>query len=291
MKKKFSVLFSFVFAASALSAQNIVSSKSDFCEKVKVVVRDTETPSSTDNDPLAEYLGKEKIPESKKGKWAFIHIKMPFLSNVPKYNKDTGKIEKNIDGTPKTVPTWLDNVKIKLESAILPPPPKDGKNSKVKSFVLHGEQLLNPLHSGDKTHHIRFFIQPQIVKRFIIGAANAVQKEKSEKGKGKEMNEKKALEGLNFLLTVYHEDKLAGEFFICGDTVLPIVDGKVKPGSSEKDNKVAKIAVRHIPELKKLRDSKSTYFENSILPAEYTPWANRSNALFESMQIEKKGNN
>ena len=39
----------------------------------------------------------------------------------------------------------------------------------------------------------------------------------------------------------------------------------------------------------KLRDSKSNYYDNVILPAEYTPWAARDLDRFESMKIEKIG--
>ena len=39
----------------------------------------------------------------------------------------------------------------------------------------------------------------------------------------------------------------------------------------------------------KLRDSKSNYYDNDILPAEYTPWAARDLDRFESMKIEKIG--
>lgn len=145
---------------------------------------------------------------------------------------------------------WLDDLEVVVEYAI----PGRSLKGKAQWIVLAGRQPLNPVQADGKVHHVRFFIPPYALIRYALG-----------KGDKKEL--KKFAEEMPILATIYWKDKPISMIFRGGKNM---VRSKV------------------VETFSSLRDSRSGYFENVILPAEYTPWAGRNLERFESMKIEQQ---
>ena len=151
---------------------------------------------------------------------------------------------------------WLDGVEVMVEVGIR------GRNKRGQDtdVVLQGRQKLNSIYANDETHNVRFFIPPYAIFRYIAGLQE-------------KQNLKKLAEDLPVLVTIFWREK-------------PISYILRMPAKDAGDP--ARRAY-YLSRFERLRDSKSNYYDNVILPAEYTPWAARDLERFESMKIEKSG--
>ena len=150
-------------------------------------------------------------------------------------------------------PDWLDDVEVRVEVCI----PGRNKKGQATHVVLHGRQKLNSIYANDETHNVRFFIPPYAIFRHIVGL-----QEKPDL--------KKQVEDFPVLVTIFWREK----------PISYIVRSKESDPAKRS---------QYLSQFEKLRDSKSNYYDNVILPAEYTPWAQRDLERFESMKIENNG--
>ena len=201
-----------------------------------IYLRPTLPASVTNDDPLTPYTEKIKPQKGSISEWFFIHIGFPVYS----------------PGKSGAWPEWLDDVEVMVEVCS----PGRNKKGQTTYVVLQGRQKLNSLFANDEVHHVRFFIPPYAIFRYIVG-----------------LQEKTDLK------------KLADEF-----PVLVSITWAGQTSRILKSKEVDPARRIHIVNMfEKLRDSKSNYYDNVILPAEYTPWAARDLERFESMKIEKFG--
>lgn len=149
---------------------------------------------------------------------------------------------------------WLDDVEVMVEVCI----PGKNKKGQATYVVLQGRQKLNSVNANDEIHNVRFFIPPYAIFRYIVGLQAKTDL-------------KKMADELPVLVTVFWREK----------PICYILRPKDAIDRSARANIIALF--------EKLRDSKSNYYDNVILPAEYTPWAARDLERFESMKIEKSG--
>lgn len=151
-------------------------------------------------------------------------------------------------------PEWLDDVEVMVEVCI----PGKNKKGQATYVVLQGRQKLNSIYANDENHNVRFFIPPYAIFRYIVGL-----QEKTDL--------KKLADELPVLVTILWREK----------PISYIMRSKDAISATRRRN--------YFELFEKLRDSKSNYYDNVILPAEYTPWAARDLDRFESMKIEKIG--
>jgi len=149
---------------------------------------------------------------------------------------------------------WLDDVEVMVEVCI----PGKNKKGQPTYVVLQGRQKLNSICANGEIHNVRFFIPPYAIFRYIVGL-----QEKPDL--------KKLADELPVLVTIFWRAK----------PVCYIMRRKDVVDQSKRS--------RYVSTFERLRDSKSNYHDNVILPAEYTPWAARDLDRFESMKIEKTG--
>ena len=148
---------------------------------------------------------------------------------------------------------WLDDVEVMVEVCI----PGKNKKGQTTYVVLQGRQKLNSIYANDDVHNVRFFIPPYAIFRYIAGLQE-------------KMDLKKMADELPVLVTVFWRE----------NPICYIM--RSKDADSPRRATYFKL-------FEKLRDSKSNYYDNVILPAEYTPWAARDLERFESMKFEKIG--
>jgi hypothetical protein len=233
--KKFSFVLSmtvlFLFAG-ILSAQERTpvpqqTKSADF----GIVAMLTKVAANEDDDEVHEkYAGKINTDKFF-SEWGFIDVRFPVL--VPKA-KDAWD-------------TWVDDLSVRLEIIGI----SRSKNGNTP-VALEFTQPLNPVHADGKVHHVRFFIPPYVLYRYIAPTKNR--------------NEvRKRMSQMYVLATVLWR----------GNPISYI--------TSTGKNSPARRAI--LDNMQKLRDRRSNYLENTLLPAEYTPWAGRSFDRFESMKI------
>ena len=155
---------------------------------------------------------------------------------------------------------WLDDLEVMIE-VMIPGRNKKGENTYV---ILHGSQKLNSVYANDEIHNVRFFIPPYIIFRHMQTPAEAGRNTAK-------VDLKKLAKELPVLVTISWR----------GKPISYILREDKKSSSSEARSLMFNL-------FEKLRDSRSNYFENVILPAEYTPWAQRDLQRFESMKIENQ---
>lgn len=151
-------------------------------------------------------------------------------------------------------PEWLDDVEVMVEVCI----PGRNKKGQMSYVVLQGRQKLNSIYANDETHNVRFFIPPYAIFRYMTGLQDKTDL-------------KKLADDLPVLVTIFWREKPISYIMRSRDAV----------SSSKRST--------YLSLFERLRDSKSNYYDNVILPAEYTPWAARDLERFESMKIEKSG--
>ena len=246
MKKIVLLVFSLVLLSGSVWAQTaakypvpiqpLKENKSPF----KINIIPTAPASVTSDDPLTPYTEKIKVSKNKINEWFFIHIAFPVLA-----------AEKN-DPWDK----WVDDLKVTVEICI----PGRNRKGEVKYIVLQGAQKLNSVQADGKQHHVRFFIPPYAIFRYMVDGD-------MEKGE----SYKKFATELPVLVTVSWKG-----------TPISYIVRDSKSGSAA--NRAALLKT-----FERLRDMRSSYYENVILPAEFTPWACRDLDRFESMKYDFQG--
>ena len=184
-----------------------------------------------DDDEIHQKYASKISGDRNYSDWGFVDVKFPV--QVAKANDAWG--------------TWVDDLAVRLE-IIGASKNKNGNTPVVLEFT----QPLNAVLADGKVHHVRFFIPPYVLYRYI-----APTKNKNEV--------RKRMSQMYVLATVLWR----------GNPISYITStGKNAPARrSVLDN------------MQKLRDRRSNYLENTLLPAEYTPWAGRSFDRFESMKV------
>jgi len=246
MKKIVLLVFSLVLLSGAVWAQKAVrypvpvqplkENKSTF----KIHIMPTLPASVTNDDPLTPYTEKIKVAKGKINEWFFIHIAFPVLA--PEKNDQWDK--------------WVDDLKVMVEVCI----PGRNRKGDIKYVVLQGAQTLNPVQADGKQHHVRFFIPPYAIFRYMV----------DETGTSSDSYKKLAQE-IPVLVTVFWKG-------------MPIsyIARETKSGKTADRASLLKM-------FEQLRDMRSSYYENVILPAEFTPWSCRDLERFESMKFDFSG--
>ena len=233
--KKFSFVLSmtvlFLFAGM-ISAQD----RTPVLQQTKssdygIVIMLSKVAANEDDDEIHQKYASKISADKSYSDWGFIDVKFPVQTS--KANDPWG--------------VWVDDLSVRLEII---------GNSRSKSgntpVVLEFTQPLNPVLADGKVHHVRFFIPPYVLYRYI-----APTKNKNEV--------RKRMSQMYVLATVLWR----------GNPISYITStGKNAPSRRSV-----------IDNMQKLRDRRSNYLENTLLPAEYTPWAGRSFDRFESMKI------
>jgi hypothetical protein len=140
--------------------------------------------------------------------------------------------------------------------------PGRSRKGDVKYIVLQGVQNLNSVQADGKQHHVRFFIPPYAIFRYMVDGAGNSEKAESYK---------KLAQELPVLVTVFWKG-----------TPISYIVRDAKSGSAADRAALLKTFER-------LRDMRSSYYENVILPAEFTPWSCRDLDRFESMKFDFSG--
>lgn len=191
----------------------------------------TAVAANEDNDDVHQKYASKLSANKGLTDWLFVDVKFPVIT--PKAN-DPWEV-------------WVDNLEVRLEIIGF----SKTKNGNVP-VALEFTQPLNPVLADGKVHHVRFFVPPYILYRYI-----APTKNKNEIRK-----------------------RVAQMY------VLATVIWRGNPISYITSNTRGAPARRSVIEnMRRLRDRRSNYLENTLLPAEYTPWAGRSYDRFESMKI------
>ena len=233
--KKFSFVLSmtvlFLFAGM-ISAQdrNPVLQQTKSSEYGIVTMLAKVAANENDDEIHQKYAGKINADKNHSD-WGFVDVKFPV--QISKANDSWGQ--------------WVDDLAVRLEILGI----SKGKSGNTP-VVLELTQHLNPVLADGKVHHVRFFIPPYVLYRYIAPTRN-----KNEV--------RKRMSQMYVLATILWR----------GNPISYITPtGKNAPG-----RRVI------LDNMQKLRDRRSNYLENTLLPAEYTPWAGRSFDRFESMRI------
>ena len=233
--KKFSFVLSmtvlFLFAGM-ISAQdrNPVLQQTKSSEYGIVTMLAKVAANENDDEIHQKYAGKINADKNHSD-WGFVDVKFPV--QISKANDSWGQ--------------WVDDLSVRLEILGI----SKGKSGNTP-VVLELTQHLNPVLADGKVHHVRFFIPPYVLYRYIAPTRN-----KNEV--------RKRMSQMYVLATILWR----------GNPISYITPtGKNAPG-----RRVI------LDNMQKLRERRSNYLENTLLPAEYTPWAGRSFDRFESMKI------
>ena len=233
--KKFSFVLSmtvFFLFAGMISAQdrNPVLQQTKSSEYGIVTMLAKVAANENDDEIHQKYAGKINADKNHSD-WGFVDVKFPV--QISKANDSWGQ--------------WVDDLSVRLEILGI----SKGKSGNTP-VVLELTQHLNPVLADGKVHHVRFFIPPYVLYRYIAPTRN-----KNEV--------RKRMSQMYVLATILWR----------GNPISYITPtGKNAPG-----RRVI------LDNMQKLRERRSNYLENTLLPAEYTPWAGRSFDRFESMKI------
>lgn len=192
-------------------------------------------PAINENDDEVHQKYASRIAANKNfSDWLFVDVKFPVLT--PRAN-DPWEY-------------WVDDLAVRLEIIGR----KSGPNG-VVPVALAFTQLLNPVLADGKVHHVRFFVPPHVLYRYIA----PLSRNKSDV--------RKYTNQLYILATVLWKGNP-----IC--YITPI-------GRNARNRKTIYDNMRIMREQRR-----SDYLDNTLLPAEYTPWVGRSTDRFESMKID-----
>lgn len=192
-------------------------------------------PAANENDDEIHQKYASKLGSNKDfTDWLFVDVKFPVL-------------------TPRQGDLWeywVDDLAVRLEIIGF-----RREGNATKPVALSFTQPLNPVLADGKVHHVRFFVPPYVLYRYIV----ALTKNKSEM--------RKRVSQMYILATVLWR----------GNPICYITP----TGRNARNRRSI------IDNMRIMREQRrSNYLDNTLLPAEYTPWVGRSTDRFESMKID-----
>lgn len=192
-------------------------------------------PAVNENDDEVHQKYASKIGDRKNfTDWLFVDVKFPVLT--PRQN-DPWEY-------------WVDDLAVRLEIIGF-----KRVNNDTQPVALAFTQLLNPVLADGKVHHVRFFVPPYVLYRYILPLNN------------NRSDMRKRVSQMYILATVLWR----------GNPICYIT-----PSGRNARNRRSIIDNMRI-----MREQRrSNYLDNTLLPAEYTPWVGRSTDRFESMKID-----
>lgn len=218
--------------AGIVCAQSPVPQQSGKSSDIGIFSMLTKVATNDDDDEVHEKYASRLSENKDTSDWLFVDVKFPVLT--PSSRDAWGQ--------------WVDDLDVRLEIIGF-----SRQKSGTRPVLLHFTQPLNAVLANGKVRHVRFFIPPHILYRYLVPP-------------NKNKNEiRKRISQLYILATVSWR----------GNPVSYITPtGKNSP------------AKRNILEnMRRIRERRNDQVADSILPAEYTPWAGRSADRFESMKI------
>lgn len=226
------LLMAFFAYTEIAVAQSPVPNQTGKNAEIGIYTMLTKAASNNDDDEVYEKYAS-RLPENKDiSDWLFVDVRFPVLA--PTSNDAWER--------------WVDDLEVRLE-IIGYSRQKNG----ARPVLLHFTQPLNPVFADGKTHHVRFFIPPYVLYRYLITPT----KNKSEV--------RKRIGQLYILATVSWRG-----------TPVSYITSSAKNAPSKRSI---------LDNMRRMRERRGNQLSDTIFPAEYTPWAGRSMDRFESMKI------